>query len=140
MIVARHLLISLKVKHRNSKNPITLFLLASMVLTSCKEFESKSRMYFDQSYSCQIIDTYESRGGFFMYSESLQEWLVLPAAINCSNGRIVRLSDRVMFQTFELKKDSLSSTVYFEAPYLKDSIEFNVLENDGSLWKTVICD
>lgn len=111
-----------------------------LALTSCKEFERKSYLYFDQSYSFKITKTYQSRGGFFMYSDSLQNWLVLPEAIGCSNGKIVKLSDRVASQVFQLSKDSLSSKVFFETSYLKDSIEFEADEEGGLLWIIPNCE
>lgn len=109
-------------------------LVMILVLTSCKEVEPQSYVYYDHSYSCKITETYVSRGGFFMYSESLNRWYILPEAIGCSNGRIEKLSDIVVFQEFQLRKDSLSPIVYFESSDLKDSIEFNVEKSNGVLW------
>lgn len=110
-----------------------------LIFASCKEFEPKSYVYYDDSYSCKITETYVSRGGFFMYSEHLNTWLILPEAIGCSNGRIEKLSDVIIFQEFRLSKDSLSPIVIFETSYLKESIEFNVEKNNGSLWITPNC-
>lgn len=96
-------------------------------------------MLFSEQYQCHISEYKTGRGAFHMYCPEHTIWHILPDDIHCVYDYSDRM-EKVVYEEFELKKDSMSAVVTFSLRLNDVTIEFQGDEKSSSLWATSSCE